>query len=763
MFKLVWVGNRESDINFTGNLFDLSITDFGSNRGTNVAYYNGGFHKKYSRRKFIIEQLKNIELSNDYKVMFYNSSTAYSIMEEYPELSDHLVGACHKSILDVLNDKIQTRIWMSKHIATPKSMVLTKVSCTIETLNKYFKVSNDYVIQEKISSSGTGTYLMTADSEEKVKNRLKESNEYLVSEYISPSASVNTHLLISNKEVIVFPGSLQLISYRNNNFIYSGADFLAYRNIDPAYIHAIYYYSRVIGQLLKNEGFLGICGIDFIISKGNVYFVEINPRFQASTILLNLALEKAGLPSVHQLQLNIFNNIKIDKDALENIQVDFSYYKYANGLHNCAKEYNRYLDLYEEAEETYQILYDGYDRNNINENIYAFGVIMNKNISSFSDHDLMYIHPNLEVNNFASNFLPLSKLKDKMIALKIALLNQGLRITDSANIEFLKRGGYNKSVFSSIDLTINDIRFNVPINTKLSSLSPFSLSFEDDFILKYYNTNISSVKVETTKSIKNLYTKNNEPYNKIAFIGGDRLRIRPEKRCYYKAINKGCMFCPGNSISRNIYSNYDMSDIFEVIDYCYLNESFRHILIGGGTACPEDNSKRIIDTIKYISSISTKPIYLMCTPPNNKELIKAYVEAGVSEIAFNIEIYDRELAKKYMPGKGEILLEQYLESLKYAVGLLGNTGNVRSMLMVGLENFDNTLKAVEILCKNGIQPMLSIFRPTSDSSLSHIIQPSNDELLYLYDRAQKMCESFNLTLGPSCPSCQNNTLAITVF
>lgn len=762
MTKLIWVGIRESDIDFTGDLFDFSITYYGKCKGNNVSYYNGGYHSMCTKKEFIIEQLQNIGLTPEYKVMFYNPSMAYSVLEDFPELSTHLVGLCSSSILEILNDKIQTRVWMSKHVNAPSFSTLFKEECSFNNLKNLFNSTKGFVIQEKNSSSGTGTYLMTSKNEIEILSKLEEKNQYLVSEFISPSASVNSHLFVTNDDVIVFPGSLQLISQRNNNFIYSGADFLAYRNINSCYIHAVYYYSRKIGDLLKSAGFRGICGIDFVISGGEVYFIEINPRFQASTILLNLALEKAGLPSIHHLQLGDYDSAKINKDSLERIQVDYSYYKYANDLYDSIEEYNHQFELFKKSEETFKLLLDGYDMQNTYGNQYAFGVIFNTNVSSFSDDNLMHIHPNLEMDNFSSFFLPLDTSIKKMIALKIALLNQGLYIDEMARQKFLELGGYNESVFSSIDLTINGIRFNVPINTKLSSISTFSLSFDDEFLLKHFDKKISSVEIETTKSINQLYTKNNELYSQIAFISGDRLRIRPEKRCYYKSIGKGCSFCPGNNSSNNIYLNYNISDVYEVVDYCLLQEDFRHILVGGGTSCPEDNSQRMLETISYISSKSNKPIYLMCTPPKCKEKIKEFVDAGVSEIAFNIELFNRDLAKQYMPGKGEITLQNYLDSLSYAVSLLGDKGNVRSMLMVGLEKTENTLNAVKILCENGVQPMLSIFRPTPNCTLSHIIQPSNKEILSLYFEAQKICESYNLTLGPSCPSCQNNTLAITI-
>ena len=373
MTKLIWVGIRESDIDFTGDLFDFSITYYGKCTGNNVSYYNGGYHKKCTKKEFVIKQLQNIGLTPDHKVLFYNPSMAYSVLDDFPELSTHLVGLCSANILDILNDKIQTRIWMSKHVKTPNFLTLHKKECSFNILKDMFNSPKGFIIQEKISSSGTGTYLMTSKNETEILQKLEENNQYLVSEFISPSASVNSHIFITNEDIIVFPGSLQLISQRNNNFIYSGADFLAYRNIDSSYIHAVYYYSRKIGDLLKNAGFRGVCGIDFVVSDGEVYFIEINPRFQASTVLLNLALEKAELPSIHHLQLGDYDSNKVDKDSLERIQVDYSYYKYANGLYDSIEKYNHHFELFKKSEETFKILLDGYDMQNTYKNQYAFG------------------------------------------------------------------------------------------------------------------------------------------------------------------------------------------------------------------------------------------------------------------------------------------------------------------------------------------------------------------------------------------------------
>lgn len=224
---------------------------------------------------------------------------------------------------------------------------------------------------------------------------------------------------------------------------------------------------------------------------------------------------------------------------------------------------------------------------------------------------------------------------------------------------------------------------------------------------------------------------------------------------------QGCLFCPGNGVSAS-NDTYTLSDIMEVIDYCIQNEEFRHILIGGGSANPSTDDNKILPVIKYIRSKTDKPIYLMSLPPNDIFYVDKYVEAGVDEIAFNLELFDRQLALEYMPGKGKISLNEYVSKLERAASLIPKTGNVRTMLMVGLEKTENTLAAIHFLTEKGIQPMISIFRPTPNCRLSYIVQPSNEELYNLFIEAEKICNLHKLSLGPTCPSCQNNTLSITL-
>lgn len=767
MDKYIWIGHRESEIFKTNDFFSNSITSWGSGLNGNISYdqtYNTRIIINELRNDFISDTLQKLMKRSNYKVMFYSPTLGYSLMKLYPEFKDHFICLNSKTILSLLNDKINTRLWISNHLPVLEFVLLPGASCQIEKIKKYFPDHEKFVVQEAKSSGGLGTFFIDSLNYVEITSRLKLDNLYLVSYFAAPSFSLNAHILITDSDVIVLPPSVQIIEEYGCNLIYSGADFVNYQYIDKRFQDNVYNYSKKIGSLLQEIDYRGICGIDYLVYNNKVYFVEINPRFQASTLLLNIALNEESLPSMQALHLSAFEKTPIPSiKKLENIKVNYSLYKYKKESQDNTKQYLKKLTILKDSQETEYILYDGFRENDYSDGTYLYQVIWKRHISSCGKDGELHLHPNIPLSYFLNDVFPLTQTTEKVIRLKIALLNQGVRISSTAYSKIMQLGGYNESVFNSIDLIFfNYLRINAPVNINFSTLSPFLLEWiKEKYILYFYKDPIYEINLEFSKSIENLKTQNNIPYKSIAFISGDRLRIKPERRCFFKINKKGCLFCPGNSISMSS-NGYTLSDIKEVIDYCVDNETFRHILIGGGSADPSTDENRILPVIKYIRSKTIKPIYLMCLPPNDISYIDKYVQAGVDEIAFNIELFDRNLALEYMPGKGKISLEEYISKLEHAKSLIFQKGNVRTMLMAGLEKTENTLDAIRLLATKGIQPMISIFRPTPNCRLSYIIQPSNEKMYDLYIEAEKICKQYNLNLGPTCPSCQNNTLSITI-
>ena len=112
-----------------------------------------------------------------------------------------------------------------------------------------------------------------------------------------------------------------------------------------------------------------------------------------------------------------------------------------------------------------------------------------------------------------------------------------------------------------------------------------------------------------------------------------------------------------------------------------------------------------------------------------------------------------------MPGKGKISLETYKNALLHGVELWGKTGNVRSLLIYGLEPDSSFWDGILWLTSNGIQPIISPFRALNGTAYKDTVPPSTQKLMKVYTQATEICNKFNLNLGPDCIYCQNNTLS----
>ena len=316
-----------------------------------------------------------------------------------------------------------------------------------------------------------------------------------------------------------------------------------------------------------------------------------------------------------------------------------------------------------------------------------------------------------------NNNIKLEKPPKTDLELKISLVNQGVRIVDKTD--------FKKAVFSGIDFYIpsKDLYINAPLNVGLSNLSPYEIKKNGtSYRLYYYNTFMCEIEIEQDYS--KIFKSNSNPKLKdILYISSDRIRIKPINGCDFKSNDEGCKFCE-LGFSKEHYS---LKDIESAIIASKKLE-FKHILIGGGTDLSKEswnNLKRIIKLVKKY--YPNKSISLMSIPVPAKRL-SVLKELGVSEVVFNIEIYDEKTAFDYMPGKRNYNFDLYYNTLKEAVTVFG-CGNVRSAFIVGLESTDSLLEGVMKICNIGVLPCLSIYRCTNNSL--NKLNPTNEFILQL--------------------------------
>ncbi len=136
-----------------------------------------------------------------------------------------------------------------------------------------------------------------------------------------------------------------------------------------------------------------------------------------------------------------------------------------------------------------------------------------------------------------------------------------------------------------------------------------------------------------------------------------------------------------------------------------------------------------------------------------EKYLKQLKKWNISGLSINLELYSDEKRKKYIPQKDNKGKENYFRFIKLAVSISGK-GNVRSCIIIGLEEIEDSLKAVEELSKLGCMPVLSPYIPIN----KEIHMSKSEFMKEILIRSKEITDKYEIELGPLCDSCKHNTI-----
>lgn len=765
MKHLFWTGPRESDIAYTDLMFAGSATFYGQNLDGNASFCSRNDtridHNNYSAAAsdFILQwQLEQVRNYPDCRFMAYNPNCVYGAP---PEIEQRTLCLNDRNLMQELDNKIRFRELFGDIVPLLPAQKLPGSLCDPETLQKQagFAGVDTFILQQAVSSGGHGTFLLNRQTEGSVRPLRQNDAVYIVSSYVEKNISVNLHAMIYSDEILLFPGSVQVIKQEGIRLLYRGADFFTYLDIAPAIRQGIAAYAKALCRRIQHMGYRGVVGFDVLIDGDKFYFLEINNRFQGSSLPLNRALHDQGLPSLQEMNLAAFAGEEPNgrlQSAVAALSVPYSMFTliyehtgiHASYLYQAARKEPRIV----------QILSDGYDsQQKAADYAYQYTLLLGCNITSLADNDSsVRLHPNLAgvSSSFAEKIQHLN-----LSALKTAIINRGAVLSESAAAFIARHGHMRLGTYYSLDLYMHGCYLNCPLYVKLASLSPFQIVVNDAgdrLCLAYYGTPLSNVSYDTAYAFPVKHLQSGASIEQICFLATDRLRIQNCAFCTFPRHGLGCRFCEAS----HIHNQFDEADILEAIDVMFSAPClpFRHILIGGLSNDIGQEKETILRICRRIRHYSAMPIYLMCLPPAAED-VADYYHAGVTEFGFNLELYDRTAARRYMPGKGAIPLSHYTAALSKAVECVGASGAVRTAFIAGLEPMETLLSGIEEMSRMGVAPIISVFRPIPDTAMAEVIPPSDEWLWELLERAEAICRKYGLSLGPQCPACRNNTLS----
>lgn len=315
----VWIGRYESDVlTYKPHYFDFSITYYGTNQNNNFAFsdivrdqavYNNKF-VEFVNESLIKIRNKIIHKDISLELFFYSNGIKRNLLDKYPQYKNACKNCNSNKIIDWLNNKTYTRLWLDNTVSVPKYALLSKFECSYKKIHSFFPEYDEYIIQKNYSAGGHGTFKLNKYNEKTVLDKITFYEPYLVSPFYKKSISMCCHVIISKDDILIFPLALQKLSEANNRLSYEGTDYSFSMELSKEIKSKCLDFINKISILLLQNGYRGICGYDFLLIDKTPYFIEINPRFMGSSYLINYALCKNNLPSLFELNSMAFDNSK---------------------------------------------------------------------------------------------------------------------------------------------------------------------------------------------------------------------------------------------------------------------------------------------------------------------------------------------------------------------------------------------------------------------------------------------------------------------
>lgn len=342
--------------------------------------------------------------------------------------------------------------------------------------------------------------------------------------------------------------------------------------------------------------------------------------------------------------------------------------------------------------------------------------------------------------------------------LKISIMCKGVKISQNAEKALTKEGKVPLSVFeypttSGISTILpNDIYVNAQFSGKFVN-SDLIIDYKDGKYKILYNNKDIPIKVLPLPDYIGEKSEEGFIYDNVIMTHTDRMRISPISGCFFD-----CKYCDENRVK---YEKIPVKKLKQAIDIALKDKNLKpkHMLISGGT--PKIEDREYLDNVyKEITQfLNSKDIStdIMLAPRMDEGFLVKLKSWGVNGLSINLEIFNPEMARRYNPAKHKITRENYFKFIKESVNLFGK-GKIRSILIVGLEPIEETIKGVEEIAKLGCDIVLSPFVPSENTDLSKLDPPTESILIEVYERSKEITEEYGVKLGPRCIPCQHNTL-----
>lgn len=337
--------------------------------------------------------------------------------------------------------------------------------------------------------------------------------------------------------------------------------------------------------------------------------------------------------------------------------------------------------------------------------------------------------------------------------LKLDLFCKGIRIDKSCDLDtdarpiLRTRGGLGSGLEAILP---NNLYTNIPVEEHFVEKTPFTLFKKNGgYYIKDGGTEICKIKLPPKPEFYDKRTSSGKLMSRIGVLQGTYLGIYPGKVCEFWRMSPkmNCKFCSvGLNVGHSEEQEKSIEDVLETVKAAQKEEkiTFVHFNTGYLYGAALDMLEPYIKKVKKETGLL---IGVQCPPNQNLSRYGYLKKIGADHVSFCIELLDAERFEKICPGKyAHIGQKRYLDAMEHCVKIFGK-GRVSGEIIAGLEDPENTIKAIEYFAAKGIVPTICVFRPCSGTALENIDPPRTEDMVPVFKKLYEACIENRIPVG----------------
>jgi len=342
---VVWLGLRAGDYKSISFAYPDSIasTRFGKDTITIAKQYDFLSVEQYTKTRtdssldelhpYIGEFLEKFKNNRVHLICYHSTLSLEAILSKFPNIN--LLNPSAE-----LKNKLDKKSYVRKELKKVGVNIIPGYEDKLNNGSFEFAIQKyglPFFVQFDDSASGSGSYLIEDSNTFKSLAKNLEGNKAIFMKFIE-GKSLNMNIVRTKNFTILSEPSFQIIGDLDctvRKFGYCGNDFNVQNKLSEEEIKGIKNIALKVGEWVGRQGYRGLFGIDFMSDGKNVYFTEINPRFQGSTALLVDQQLRCGRVPLTLFHLAPYlDGVSIDPYSIE----DYNKIKYLDAsqilLHN---------------------------------------------------------------------------------------------------------------------------------------------------------------------------------------------------------------------------------------------------------------------------------------------------------------------------------------------------------------------------------------------------------------------------------------------